>query len=105
MPPRARQREQEPPAPGRSSAAFSSIRTMTVGSGIAPESARPIASLEAVALAGSAVRTAPDAITAGGDFHPALRTYTNRTLTQACQALAALPAQGTLTPGTSGLHM
>jgi hypothetical protein len=40
-------------------------------------------SAEAMALAGSAIRTMPDAITAGGDFHPALRTCTDRTLTQA----------------------
>jgi hypothetical protein len=46
---------------------FSPFRTLTVGSGISPDLLDPAATQQA--LAGSP----EDGITAGGDFHPALR--------------------------------
>ena len=95
MSPRAWQREQEPPARGRSAGALSSIRTLTVGSGITPESARPTPSEKNVALAGSAIRTRPDAITAGGDFHPALRTCTKHNLASPSDHAQRLPLSRT----------
>jgi len=64
---------------------------MTVGSGITPESARPTPSAKNVALAGSAIRTRPDAITAGGDFHPALRTCTKDTVASPSKHAQRLP--------------
>jgi hypothetical protein len=41
---------------------------------------------------GLAIRTQPDGTTAGGDFHPALRTCTSRTLTLAQGPGQLLPA-------------
>jgi hypothetical protein len=64
---------------------------MTVGSGITPESARPTPSAKNVALAGSDIRTGPDAITAGGDFHPALRTCTKHTVASPSKHAQRLP--------------
>jgi hypothetical protein len=49
---------------------FSSIRTVTVGFGIAPNLLSPAVVVDGEALAGFGL--AP--VTAGGDFHPALRT-------------------------------
>src|SRR5690606_30227665 len=50
---------------------FSPVRTVTVGSGFSPDLLTPAGELAACrALAGSA----PRRHTAGGDFHPALRT-------------------------------
>jgi hypothetical protein len=46
---------------------FSPFRTLTVGSGISPDLLDPAAIQQA--LAGSPI----NGITAGGDFHPALR--------------------------------
>jgi hypothetical protein len=55
---------------------FSFIRTLTVGFGIAPNllTLLPSKSLEKKALAGLGCFT----LTAGGDFHPALRTSAAR---------------------------
>jgi len=56
--------------------ALSFIRTVTVGFGIAPKSADPAACLLQAAGARGLVRSSFEetAITAGGEFHPALRT-------------------------------
>src|SRR4051812_46256819 len=58
---------------GRRSDLLSSIRTMTVGSGIAPDLLTlPLWTRKA--LAGSSFCISADPDTAGGELHPALRT-------------------------------
>jgi hypothetical protein len=65
---------------------FSSIRTLTVGFGITPNLLTP--PIARRALAGFGDRSP---FTAGGDFHPAPRTRSDRNPTNAINALLAKP--------------
>src|SRR5690348_13624305 len=67
---------------------FSSIRTVTVGFGIAPNLLTPPIARRALAGFGD---HAP--FTAGGDFHPAPRTRSDRNPTDAINAALATPMQ------------
>ena len=70
--PKAITRRGKPAAQAGSPVPFSSIRTVTVGSGVAPD----LLTLPSISSLGKALAglTARRPHTAGGDFHPALRT-------------------------------